>query len=190
MEELSLEAIRRLDAGSWFGGAEGSLRAPFRGARIPLLEEVFGLLGSRVVYDIEIKYFRRRESGIPRALAEMISRYGLQERVMVSSFNPLVLRRFRSLTPRIATALIFAKHQEVPFYLRRGEGRRLVRCDALKPKFDQITLQSVTRWSKREGYPLLPWTVDDAEEAKRLIGLGARGIISNNPEAFSAERPA
>lgn len=180
VEELSLETIRGLDAGSWF--------APrFTGARVPLLEEVFALAGKRVYYDIEIKYFKRRVSGIPRALIDLIVRYGLQELVMVSSFNPLILRAFRNLTPRIPTALIFAKHQEVPFYLRRGEGRRLVRCDALKPKFDQVTSRSAAVWAKREGFPLLPWTVDAPDETRRLIGLGARGIISNAPESMPAE---
>lgn len=211
VEELSLKAIRELDAGSWFEegprraagpGQDGNPvpdRAPrtapsperpplFRGERVPLLEEVFDLCGDRVAYDIEIKYFRRQESGIPRLLVDLIARFGLQSRVMVSSFNPLVLRRFRSLTPRIPTALIFAKHQEVPFYLRRGEGRMLVRCDALKPRFDQVTTRSVARWADREGYPLLPWTVDDGDEAHRLIRLGARGIISNIPEGLRADR--
>lgn len=186
VEEMPLEALRGLDAGSWFGGPDSAPR--FRDTRIPLLEEVFDLCGHRVYYDIEIKYFKRRESRIPKALIELIVRYGLEDRVMVSSFNPLVLRSFRHITPRIPTALIFAKHQEVPFYLRRGEGRRLVGCDALKPKFDQVTVRSAARWGKREGYPLLPWTVDDADEAERLIGLGARGIISNTPETLP-EKP-
>jgi glycerophosphoryl diester phosphodiesterase len=38
--------------------------------------------------------------------------------------------------------------------------------------------------SRIEGYPVIPWTVDDREEAERLLSLGTEGIISNVPETM------
>ena len=77
---LTLEELRRLDAGSWFAPA-------FAGQRIPTLEEVFELAapaGTRL--NIEIK---RAPGGldVAPAVAALLRRYGAESRYVVSSFE-------------------------------------------------------------------------------------------------------
>ncbi len=174
VEDSPVDAIRSLEAGSWFGAA-------FAGQRIPLLEEVFALLGRRVYYDIELKWRSRRTGALERAVLACIHRHGLRDRCLLSSFNFYCLREVRRLDRGIPTALIYSRHREVPPLLRHGEGRLFCRTDFLKPHHRQVHALSRIFFSGLLGSPLIPWTVEDAGEARRLVALGVRGLISNDP---------
>ena len=174
VDELSLEALKNLDAGSWKG-------AEFTGTRIPLLTEVFDLLGREVIYDIEIKNKKSFTGPLEKKLAEQIKAAGLEDRCIVSSFNPLSLRAFHKAFPSIPVGPIYSDDKEVPPYLRAGQGRFFTRCDFIKPDKIKVKNGLQTRWNELFGWPTLPWTVDDPHRAEELLKKGAAGIISNNP---------
>lgn len=146
---------------------------------IPLLEELFQTFGSGIFYDIEIKSRQHGPSGVEAEAIRLIRRYGLEERVVISSFNPHALRAAARIAPAIPRAVIYAPAKDVPVLLRRGWGRFAVGVAALKPRWDQVTPGFVRRFRNR--YAVLPWTVDDPEEARRLCALGVDGIITNEP---------
>ena len=56
VQDCSAAELRRLDAGAWFDES-------FRGEKIPLLDEVFELLGDGVYYDVELKWGQNRSCG-------------------------------------------------------------------------------------------------------------------------------
>ncbi len=176
VEETPLQTLKTFDAGRWFGDA-------FTGERIPLLEEVFAVLKDTVYYDIEIKHKKRHAGTFEKTLVDIVFSFGLQRRCMISSFNPFALRTVRKLTKDLPTALIFSNHNEVPFGLRHGEGLILCRSAVLKPHYTLAKPLSLTVQSML-GYPVIPWTVNDAEHAERLIKNGAAGIISDCPGAL------
>jgi glycerophosphoryl diester phosphodiesterase len=175
VEETEYSVVAGLDAGAWFGEA-------FTGEKVPLLDEVFELLGENVYYDIEIKTRKRSCGPIEQALVESIHRSGLAGRVLVSSFNPFSMRKIKELDPALSTALIYTNHPDLPLPLRNGGGRFICRPNVLKPAYEKVNRHSMFLKGRLEGYPILPWTVDDPEEARRLLVLGAAGIISNRPE--------
>lgn len=175
VEETAYSVIAGLDAGAWFG-------PEFGGEKVPLLGEVFELLGDTVYYDIEIKTRERSCGPVEQAVIESIYRSGLASRILVSSFNPFSLREIKRLDPSIPTALIYTNHPELPLPFRNGGGRFICRPDVMKPASDKVNRPSMFFKGRLAGYPVLPWTVDDPEEARRLLHLGAAGIISNLPE--------
>lgn len=146
---------------------------------IPLLEELFATFGDGIFYDVEIKSRRHGPTGAEREAVRLVREYGLEERVIISSFNPHALRAVASLAPETPRGIIYAKDRSVPFLLRRGWGRFWVKVAALKPRSDQVTSGMMRRLGTR--YAVLPWTVDDPEEARRLHHLGVDGIITNDP---------
>ena len=174
VEETDFSKIRELDAGSWKDDR-------FRGERIPLLEDVFDLLGSRVYYDIEIKCRKTDETGLEQKLLTLIEQYSLEQRCVISSFNPIPIKTFKRLAPDIPTAIIYCCDSELPWYLRHGEGRWIASADILKPEHIKINRLSMFFNHVLGRMPVIPWTVDDAETASRLVGLGVQGIISNVP---------
>lgn len=179
LRQSPLGAIQEHDIGSWFG-------PEFAAERVPTLEQVFALLGNRVVYDIEIKPYGTflggpRDGGIEEAVKQLIERHGLADRCMVSSFDPLLINRFRKLTREIPTALIYASARDLPFAVRNGRGRLFSRPDHLKPRIECARPSLVKRLSAR-GRRVIPWTVDDPVEALRLVAIGVHGLISNVPD--------
>ena len=175
VEETPLGRIRELDAGSWHSDT-------FTGERVPLLEDVFGLLGTGMYYDIEIKWKVSRLSDLEEKLVAMIRRFGLSNRCLVTSFNPFSLKEVRRLAPDIATGLLYTNDSdELPRVLRRGAGRFICRPGTLNPAKHLVNPWYMLLNHRIAGYPVIPYTVNSPPEVKRLAALGVSGIISDDP---------
>jgi len=179
LRQLTLDEIRQHDVGGWFG-------REFRGQTVPTLDEVFALLGSSVIYDIEIKTagvsFRTADPGGPEAsLDALIHAHGLEGRCLVSSFDPLALRRFARVSADVPIALIYTNSPKAPFVIRKARGRLFCTPQILKPHHEVVT-ESYVRRHHAAGRQVVPWTVDDVETARRLADCGVDGIITNVPD--------
>jgi len=173
VRQKTLAALKALDAGARFG-------ARFAGERIPTLQEALDLVArSRAFVNVEIKTESLRGDGLEEKLVALIHRYGLGERLLISSFNPFALWRMRRLAPDLPLALLYAEDQCV--YLRDRWFAFLSHPAALNPSFRMATQEHV-RWAKSKGYRLYVWTVDEESEMRRLIALGVDGIITNKPD--------
>jgi glycerophosphoryl diester phosphodiesterase len=169
VEELRWEQLKRLDVGS-FKGAE------FTGATIPLLSELFEKHHTHFIYDIELKTMDAKDGQLALKVWQCIQTYHLQEHVLISSFNPFVIRQFNRLSGNtIPTGTIYSLSKEVPPLLRRGWGRYIARPSVLKPHWELVNPKRVSR------YPIITWTVDDPKQAKALAQMNVAGIISNDP---------
>jgi len=166
-----LSQIRSLDNGSFFS-------PQFKGEKIPLLEEVFQLMGDNVYYDIELKADYIKTLGLEKKVLSMIRDFRLTNRVVVSSFNPLPVLRFRKLTKEIPSFIIYSEAEDVPGYLKKGEGRFICRPDGIKPDCLLLDKELFAKYSRR--YLLMSWTVDDRETCRKLTDWGIDGICSNN----------
>ena len=145
--------------------------------RIPLLEDVLANFGNELYFDIELKNGQSQDRGLAPAVAEVIRKVRPAAPILISSFNPLELRRFRRNMPELATAIIYSNDTEVPWYLRSGLGRILGGADGYKPGKKQAAsrLKGLTRrWT-------IPWTVNDPQEANALLQAGATGLVSDDP---------
>jgi len=89
--DTTLEELRKLDAGSWFG-------EKWRGTQIPLISEVFATIpGGKKIY-IEIK----SGAEILPGLFDELAKSGLKKnQVVVISFDKDVIRSFKSKEPSI-----------------------------------------------------------------------------------------
>jgi glycerophosphoryl diester phosphodiesterase len=176
VRDTPLAAIRELDAGSWKGPA-------FRGPRVPLLEEVFAAFGASLYFDVELKWDAKAGNGLEEKVVDLIRRHGLQERCLLSSFNPYCLLRARRLAPELPTAHIWTDTPELPRLLRHGAAAVLLPGPLAKPEGRRIRAWNAALF-RLLGSSLLAWTVDDPAEARRLLALGVRGLISNDPGAL------
>jgi glycerophosphoryl diester phosphodiesterase len=100
--DMTYAEIRDCDAGSWFGPR-------FRGAQVPVLEEVlaFGARYRDLLINVEIKNPQLTETQA-RACLDALGAAGVAHRSVVSSFDPPALATFRSVDPqrRIPSGLI------------------------------------------------------------------------------------
>jgi len=80
VSDLTLEEIKRLDAGSWFS-------PKFAGERVPTLDEALSVIKGGALPDIDFK------AGTPEKLVEALSRHGLLGKVTLYSGDWGLLRR-------------------------------------------------------------------------------------------------
>jgi len=172
--EMTLAQLKQLDAGSRFDPA-------FAGERIPTLEEVLETVGSRLLLNIELKCFSLRDNGLERAVITQVRRHNLDNRVLLSSFNPLSLRRAKKIAPRIPVGLLYAPWLPLP--LRRAWLAPLVPHEARHPEHTLVDAHYMA-WARRRGYRVNAWTVNDPNEMRRLIDLGVDGIITPVPDVL------
>ncbi|MGQ9516894.1 MAG: glycerophosphodiester phosphodiesterase [Anaerolineae bacterium] len=174
VDSFTAAELRALDAGSWFSPA-------FAGQYIPTLRELFERLGRRLLFNVELKSESLRDNGLERRVAGLIHDFDLYDRVIVSSFNPAALWRMRRLDPRIDLGLLY--YDEQPLHLRRAWARYIIPFQAMHPYYPMVDEQYMT-WARRRGYKVNVWTVDDEEEARRLLRLGVNIIITNHPDVM------
>jgi len=182
--DLNLEAstvaeLKKVDIGSWKG-------AQFKAERPPLLSELFEELGKDLYFDVEIKSGKADDRGLEAALVKVLADSGMDaSSIIVSSFNPFAIKRFKALCPTVPTAIIYCIDKGVPWYLRHGEGRWIAGADVLKPKYTQATSAGLA-WSRLVGgRAMIPWTIDDPAEAARVLAIGCAGVISNMPHRLN-----
>ena len=158
------------------------------GGRIPTLDEVLAALLPTELVNIELKTATRegagwlgalRDDGLAAAVASLIARHGLGARALVSSFDPLLLARFRAAAPHAPTGLLFHRDESRP--LREIWAAPIVRPAALHPDVRMVTARAVAGWRAR-GYAINVWTVDDPREAAFVAALGVDAIITNRPD--------
>jgi glycerophosphoryl diester phosphodiesterase len=174
VRDFTLSEIKALDAGSYFD-------AKFAGARIPTLDEVFEAIGKRTRINVEIKAEGVRSDGVEVKVAEAIRRHGLARSIIVSSFNPLTLRRFRGEMPEVPIG--FLHSPETPFYvphLMVG-----LPHEARNPHYEQID-RKYMEWAKGAGYRVNTWTVNDPLRAIQLRNWGVDCIITDQPDTIIA----
>jgi glycerophosphoryl diester phosphodiesterase len=161
VSDLTLAELKRLDLGD--------------GQTVPTLEELFSTFGSQLLYNVEIKAWNIRGQGLETAVAQAIARHKLAARVVVSSFNPLVLRRIRpQLPPPAGLGLLRYRGLLQYSYL-------ITPSDADHPHHTMVH-EAYMRWARRRGQRVNVWTVDDPAEAQRLTRLGVQAIITNKPD--------
>jgi len=147
-------------------------------AAVPLLEDVFHVLGDLEV-NVELKSNQPGRNGdLVVAAAKVIRQSGRAEQVLVSSFDPFSLLTFYRQLPDIALAFLFGSDQTLP--IRKGWLARAMGATVLHPEHTLCTPENVKAWHT-SGRPINTWTVDDADELRRLAELGVDGIFTNDP---------
>jgi glycerophosphoryl diester phosphodiesterase len=171
---MTLAQLKALDAGSGFDPS-------FAGERIPTLMEVLEAVGEQLLVNIELKSGAWGDGGLAQAVAEAVEGCGLGERVLLSSFSPLALRRVQRIAPQLATALLYTRSTRASPGLGRLISRRPYA--AVHPEHTMVD-EGTVRWARERNYRVHAWTVDEAAEMRRLIGCGVDGIITNAPDAL------
>jgi len=128
--------------------------------------------------NLEIKAPTVKTHGLERDVVKMIRGYGLEDRILVSSFNPIALARVRLAAPWLRTALLYKPG--APLILRNGSLAGWLHVDAIHPHYTLLS-EPLLQKARRRGLAVNTWTVNDEAEVKRLKQLGADGIMGDDP---------
>jgi len=186
VSKMTLKELQKVDLTQYYTERNPGKEAPaiFKKAKVPTLEEVFAYYKKqpKAILNIEIKNKDPFDKGFEKALAEAIKKAGFEKRVLVSSFNPFAVRRFRLAAPGIPLGLIYSPKN--PIYIRNLWFLRLAKPDALHPDH-KIIDANYMKWARGLGLKVHTWTVNDPKEMKRLIDLGVEVIITDFPDRLT-----
>lgn len=181
---LDWETLRRLDAG-WGFSPDGGGSFPFRGQGIgvPLLAEVLAAF-PQARCNIEIK---QNFPPIETQVVEVVRRSASAERVLLAAEKDGVMRRLRRLCGDIPTSL---SRGEVANFLKwcQSGGKGTYRPQGVALQIPEIygSIRLVTpetvQAARAAGLEVHVWTVNEAEDMRRLLEMGVDGLMSDKPE--------
>jgi len=190
VDSYTLEELQKLDAGYRFTDLNGETSFRGKGAYIPTLEELFQKYGKDYYFNVEIKdrYPQTGESTIEQKLWELIEKYGLQKKVIVTSFDNAIVQRFDDFANG-QVALGAGKAEVIRYVLTSKAflpgfyrpGSQVLQLPTADSGFD-LSTERIIDDAHRLNMQVHYWTIDDKETMKLLIERGADGIMTNRPD--------
>lgn len=192
IRDVDWPALSQVDVGHTFRDEKGE--APFAGTRIPRLEDVLDELPG-VPLNVDLK---PESPALCQAVLSLVRTRRATESVRLASFsnkNLLLVRRLgyegeTSFGPRAVMLLATGGRM-----LLRPLGE-VAQAAQVPTHYGRIRLDSprFVREVRRAGAKLHYWTINDPLEAKRLLTLGADGLVTDDVRAlkpvFAAFSPA
>lgn len=177
LKDLTWEELQRFDISYRFRG-----ECPPQ--RIPSLEEYFSLVRDyNFLSNIELKTAIYEYEGIERMVIDLVRQYGLNDRVILSSFNHYTLLRCKAIAPELPCGLLYeCRIAEPQDYARR------LGMEFLHPDYRFLDDAELAKY-ELAGVKTSPWTVDREEDVRYLLRQkNIFSIISNKPDLALALR--
>ncbi|WP_405752953.1 glycerophosphodiester phosphodiesterase family protein [Streptomyces sp. NBC_00012] len=161
INEKTLSELRELDAGL--------------GERVPVFEEVLDAVRSPVQAEI-------KDAAAARALAEVMLRRDLVDRVEVSSFHDEAVAEIARLVPGVRTVLIASRWRGDVVDRAKAVGATTLALDIRR-----LTLE-VAEQARAEGLKVIGWVVNTQDHLRLARALRLDGATTDYPEIRRAGR--
>ena len=169
---LAFEVIRKFDAGRWFN-------EKFAGTKVPLLEEVFEMVGREKMINIELTNYSSPRDGLVVKVCELIKRHNNHNQILFSSFLSFNLKIAAQILPEIPRGLL-----AMPGWIglwARSFGFMFGDYQALHPYISNTSREQMQR-AHRLKRRVHVWTANTPEEITRLKEWGVDGIFTDDPQ--------
>ena len=161
IQEKSASYIRSLDAG--------------QGQKIPTLNEVFDLVDKQVVVNIELKGEGTADP-VVQFIGDQLALGWSIDSIIVSSFNHRLLHRVRALNSKIRLGALCVG-------LPIDNAQFAATLDAYSIHLaKEFVDKAIVDDAHQRGLQVYVFTVNEREEATRLMSLGVDGFFSNFPD--------
>lgn len=166
----SLQELRSLNA-------SGPLKEKFGFQPIPTLREYFEFVRDLPIFtNIELKNSEYYYEGLEEKTIRMIREFGLQDRILFSSFNHASILLCRQLAPEIPGGFLCVSPVE-----NCAAYARSCNIQAIHPEYGHISDEELAACI-HSGISVNIWTVNDPLSMRQLIQKRVSGIITNDPE--------
>ncbi|WP_312109348.1 glycerophosphodiester phosphodiesterase [Brevibacillus reuszeri] len=170
----TLEELRALDAGSWFG-------EEFSDERIPTLEEALLAVKGRLTLNIELKATSDMYPGIAEKVLELLEKHDMKQEVYITSFDHDLIRQVRQLDQEVVTGLIVLGRPVLMLEQMEEAGATI-----LSMEFPYLTRELAVA-AMEKGYKVVAWTLDDPRDIRTVMSWHAdMQICTNHPDRMLA----
>ena len=144
---------------------------------IPSFEEFceFASNGSFIT-NVEIKTNNQWYQDIERKAIDMVRAYGLQDRIIFSSFNWVSVMRAKQLAPEIPCGFLYDSQ-----HLHLAPQAKDAGIQFMHPDYTLLN-DSVVAECRENGIGLNVWTINDESRMKQLIRWDVDSAITNYPD--------
>lgn len=172
INEQRLAQLKQYDFGSWF--------APrYKGEKIPTLAEVLALVhNTPLLLNIEIKNAPLVYPDLEQKVLDILARFEMSHRVIISSFHHPSVYRVKLIDPHIRTGVLLEGRPLDPVSLVTS-----ARADCLHPCWIYLD-EEVSRSLKANGISLNVYTVNSLQEYGFIRHLQVDGLITDYPDRF------
>ena len=145
--------------------------------KIPTLEDFLAHFAPMdLTYAIELK-----ADGAEQITADLIRKYGMESKCIVTSFRFSRLEKLHSIAPELKKGYLVKQYDEQTFDKMRAIG-----CDEFCPLASLATEETVKDWH-REGFRVRAWGVSNEAVMERLLACGVDGMTVNFPDKLTAQ---
>ncbi|MFZ7945177.1 glycerophosphodiester phosphodiesterase [Neobacillus sp. 19] len=166
VKDFSFKEIRKLNANK-----KGVKKEP-----IPSLIEVFEWMKSnKIICNIELKNGLIPYEGMEEKVIELIRKYGLSDRIIISSFNHYSIVYCYRIAPEIETAPLFIEGIYMPWIYAQS-----IRAKGIHPKHSAMS-DNIFINTMENGIAVRPYTVNKDTDMHRLFNINCTAIITDDP---------
>lgn len=173
--EMTLDELRKLDAGSWMAPA-------FAAEPIPTLEELVAAVPAPTRLFLEMKAGNDVYPGIEEQVARFLQERDLVGRTNVSSFDHFVLQRMVRLIPGLETGMLYSARPVDPVAMARACGATAIHS------LWRYTSAEMVAQAHEAGLTVNAWTANTPESIAHCLKIGVDAIITDYPDRFAAAK--
>ena len=147
---------------------------------IPTLAELFAFMQTNgLEMNIELKTGKICYAGLEEKTAALAAKYGMEERIIYSSFNHYSVTKMRQLAPASRIGLLYAEDfVDIPAY------PQALGAAAMHPSWALVQRQpQLIPSAHAAGLAVHVWTTDVKLDMVHLIDLGADAFITDCPDS-------
>ena len=144
--------------------------------KIVVLEDFLQQFAFRdITFAIEIK-----QAGIEKQIADMLRKYSMAKKVVVTSFKPQCIQVIKEYAPELHVGLLCKDVTEDTIAFLKQIG-----AEELCPNAANVTPENVAAWH-REGFNVRAWGVSDETLMRQVYDALADGMTVNFPDKLTA----
>lgn len=170
IKDYTLDELLEFDAGVKYD-------EKYKGEKILCIKSAMELVKKyNVRLYVEIKDTEAEYVDIEKEVLDRVKTVGVEDKVVLSSYNVSTLKRIKEAAPNIQTALLTT---EMKWDIRDYRYADAISCDYTKLTSEAVdTIHSI-------GKKVFAWVVDEKQAMKDMKAINVDAVITNHPDEFS-----
>ena len=189
IKNLTLQEIKTYDCGSK-QNPDFPDQIPVPNTHIPTFKELLDMIGSNYYYknikfNVEIKTEKELDTDqevkqFVDAVVTIIHNYGLTNSITIQSFDPRALKYVKQIEPYIKLSYLIEEVNidDNVILIAKDLGVQIISPDYSLLNKDNVLLMH------KNGFDILPWTVNTVSDFKKMIEYGVDGIVTDYPKVM------